>query len=89
MTKIRKKRKVEAKKHHDPSQQPVLPGVCTRSVSDEHPVPEQSRIIMQDGKEAANQSSTALPVTAAVHLCSVCGKRFTTAKNLRCVLKLK
>jgi hypothetical protein len=60
----------------------------TRSVSDEHPVLEQSRIISQDGEEVANQSTACL-VDTAVHSCSVCGKRFSNAVSLRCVLKLK
>jgi hypothetical protein len=38
--------------------------------------------------EVANQSSTAFPVTAAVHFCAVCGKRFSIANSLRFVLKL-
>jgi hypothetical protein len=88
MTKTRKKRKVDAGKQRDSSQRPVLPGVSTRSVSDEHPVPAQSRSIRQDGEEAANQASTAFPDTAAVHACSVCNKRLGSAVTLKCVFKL-
>jgi hypothetical protein len=89
MTNIRKKRKVDARKQRDPSQRPVVPCVSARSVSDEHPIPQQSRIIRQDGEEVATQSSTAIPVTAAVQSCSVCGKRMSTAVTLRCVLQWK
>jgi hypothetical protein len=64
-------------------------GVSTRSVSDEHPVLEQSRSMRQDGEEVANESSTPFPDTAAVHSCSVCGKRLCSANSLRCVLKMK
>jgi hypothetical protein len=78
---MNKIRKVDARKQRDPLQQPVLPGVSTRSVSDEHPVPEQFRI-RQDSAEISNQP-TAFPVNAAVHSCSVCGKRLGSAYSLR------
>jgi peptide methionine sulfoxide reductase MsrB len=58
-------------------------GISTRSVADETLIPQQSRIIRQDGEEVATQSSTACPVTAAVHSCSVCGKHLGSAYSLR------
>jgi hypothetical protein len=82
-----KKRKVDARKHRDRSQRPVLPEVSTRSGLDERPVPEQIPI-MQASEEGASQSTSFLDDTA-VHSCSVCGKPFSSAKSLRCVLKWK
>jgi hypothetical protein len=86
MKRMQKKRKVHPRKQREPSNRPVLPRVCTRSVLDEHPDPEPSH-----SRQASLEQVKPTPfqVDTAVHSCSVCGRRLCNAVSLRCVLKLK
>jgi hypothetical protein len=83
---MRNHQKVDARKQRDPSQRSVLPEVSTRSGLDERPVPQQIPI-RQTSEEGASQYTSFLDDTA-VYSCSICGKRFCIANELRCVFKL-